>query len=82
MARFSRVAIVTHAAYIPNPFCTIPIIIQYLFISPEHSKGEDNNMASVHLSIMDSEILWEILKFPNFEYYPAGCAILEYGAAF
>ncbi len=23
-----------------------------------------------------------ILKFPNFEYYPAGCAILEYGAAF
>ncbi len=31
--------------------------------------------------IMDSEILWEILKFPNFEYYPAGCAILEYGAA-
>ncbi len=30
---------------------------------------------------MDSEILWEILKFPNFEYYPAGCAILEYGTA-
>ena len=27
---------------------------------------------------MDSEILWEILKFPNFEYYPASCAILEY----
>ncbi len=34
------------------------------------------------LQRMDSEILWEILKFPNFEYYPAGCAILEYGAAF
>ncbi len=31
---------------------------------------------------MDSEILWEILKFPNFEYYPASCAILEYGTAF
>ncbi len=35
-----------------------------------------------HTLLMDSEILWEILKFPNFEYYPAGCAILEYGTAF
>ncbi len=32
--------------------------------------------------LMDSEILWENLTLPNFEYYPAGCAILEYGAAF
>ncbi len=32
--------------------------------------------------VMDSKILWEILELPNFEYYPAGCAILEYGAAF
>ncbi len=31
---------------------------------------------------MDSEMIWEILKFPNFEYYPADCAILEYGVAF
>ncbi len=30
--------------------------------------------------IMDSEMIWDILKLPNFEYYPAGCAILEYGA--
>ena len=29
---------------------------------------------------MDSEMLWDILKFPNFEYYPASCSILEYGA--
>ena len=27
-------------------------------------------------------MIWDILKFPNFEYYPAGCAILEYSAAF
>ncbi len=31
---------------------------------------------------MDSEILWDTLKFPNFEYGPAGCAILMYGADF
>ncbi len=31
---------------------------------------------------MDSETIWDILKFPNFEYYPASCAILEYGADF
>ena len=39
---------------------------------------------------MDSEILWEILKFPNFEYYRAGCTTpyssmvqpFEYGPAF
>ncbi len=45
-----------------------------------------NNMCRYEVrcleNIMDSEILWEILKFPNSEYYPAGCAILEYGAAF
>ena len=31
---------------------------------------------------MDSEMIWEILKFLNFEYYPADCTILEYGTAF
>ena len=31
---------------------------------------------------MDSEILWDILKFPNFEYGPAGCTILGYVADF
>ncbi len=33
---------------------------------------------------MDSEMIWDLLKFPNFEYCPACCAILwvypEYGA--
>ncbi len=31
---------------------------------------------------MDSEMIWDILKFPNFQYYPTGCTILEYGKAF
>ena len=31
---------------------------------------------------MDSEILWDTLKFLNFEYGPAGCVILMYGAEF
>ena len=36
----------------------------------------------VYKQKMDSEIIWDILKFPNFEYYSAGCAIFECGAAF
>ncbi len=34
-------------------------------------------LKSYHEFKMDSKILWEILKFTNFEYYPASCAILK-----
>ena len=30
---------------------------------------------------MDSEMIWDILEFANFEYDPAGCAIFEGGEA-
>ncbi len=31
---------------------------------------------------MDSGMIWDILKSPNFEYGPASCDILEYGTAY
>ena len=32
--------------------------------------------------LVDSEMIWDILKFQNFQYYPAGCAIPKYGTDF
>ncbi len=58
--------------------CSVPFMIQEGGGLSQYLYGQ----ALQKVLRMDSEILWEILKFPNFEYYPAGCATLEYGAAF
>ena len=50
--------------------CSSPILLV---------KGYLNSVFQIFT--MHSEMIWEILEFPNFEYYPAGWAILEYGAA-